>query len=291
MEIFECFKILKQHTIDHTAAHAETNGRCCLGPEAAALGAGALGAGVVMPPPEGGDELRCQQAGLGVVSQQALPQGQVLNIETGTNESLQGFESAEWLFDKFPDFRAPRRPGGELEVPETETAAAERLRSCGSSAFALVEAVLEQHKLRVAAHKSYDGAFRVVLARGVSAVALVYPLVVVAATSHFAAISAQVRAIAAVLAEHSGADERELGGSVRRLQALEKEKLAIVAAVHLDRVRFLAPRYGPDPGPGPASADAADLRRRMDQTDTEIEETVSELRHGLAELRIDMDDA
>merc|ERR1712083_205770 len=94
----------------------------------------------------------------------------------------------------------------------------------------------------------------------------------------------QVRLSAVVLAER-GADEKEDARTIQRIQALEKEKLAVVAASHLERVRFLVRPYGPDHGPGLQATEVSDLRKKMGDLDTDIEELVSELRHSLAERR------
>merc|ERR1719436_1848958 len=143
---------------------------------------------------------------------------------------------------------------------------------------------MAQHQQRVAMHKAYDAAFCQVLARGRAVVSELYPLVVAAATKRFSAISLQVRAAAKVLGDR-GQEAAEAASLVKRVQALEKEKLTRVAASHLDRVRALARHLGPDPGPGPAAADGAATRRKIAELSVEIEETVSELRHELADLR------
>lgn len=219
-----------------------------------------------------------EQSVRGAEPEQA-PQGQILDLETGANDCLRDVESLEVVIRDMPEVQ--ELTGVDPEV-ETESSVVERLRD--SLLTAVVEGVLAQHQLRVAVHKAFEAAFRRILEKGRGAMSSAYPVVVAAATKRFAAISIQVRAAATVLS-HRGADAREVANIVKRLQVLEKNKLALMAASHLDRVRLMARRIGPDPGPGLAAEDAAVTRRRIGTVNADIEETVSELRHALVELR------
>merc|ERR1712083_857555 len=114
-----------------------------------------------------------------------------------------------------------------------------------------------------------------------------YPSVVTAATQRFNIISVHVCSAGTVLAER-GADAKEAARLIKQLQALEKERLTLVAAGHLDRVRYLHQvRHqgrAPDRGPGDVGvADNLDVRKKLGQVDTQIEETVSELRYARAD--------
>lgn len=271
MDVTRCFEILQRHSDAQPREHADW-ARCCGG--------------------AGGDQV---MDGYGVAAGEApqaapesnkpLPTGQIINIETGTNESLHGLEDPEALFNDFPEFqelRGPVEQAGAAEEPESVLAAS--LKELGT--VALIEGVILQHSFRVAGYKAYNTVFKRILERGPSVVGIVYPQVVAAATRRFSTISQHVRLTAAVLAER-GPDEKEIARTIRRLQTLEKEKLAVVAASHLERVRFLVRPCGPDPGPGLAATEVSDLRKKMGDIDTDIEELVSELKHSLAEQRED----
>eukprot|EP00929_Paragymnodinium_shiwhaense_P085053 TRINITY_DN45519_c0_g1_i1.p1 TRINITY_DN45519_c0_g1~~TRINITY_DN45519_c0_g1_i1.p1 ORF type:complete len:281 (+),score=84.86 TRINITY_DN45519_c0_g1_i1:98-940(+) len=267
MDPAQCLQILQQHSVDHAKAGCPLPG-CGDGPDYSAgpcgvcggneimAGYGADGNGMPMP---GDEDTEGAEA-------RSLPQGQILNVETGVNESLEGLDM-EAFFKEFPDLREepaddasgeerqlkrPRSDSNDAEEAKaasvgSEQALAEMMQSLET--VALLERLLLQHKRRVAVHKAYDAAFRKCLQRGATVVALVYPQIVAAATKRFVVISTNVRAVAQVL-EKRGRDEREAGELVRKLQGLEKEKLNLVAALHLDRVRWLQPKFGPDPGPG-----------------------------------------
>jgi len=264
MEISDCLKILERHSEAHPQGGCQPCSTdrappCCVRGPCSELAA--------QPPPA--DAADAEQA----------PQGQVLDLQAGAEEPPAGGEALAALLAEIPELRELH--GGEAE-PEPEAAAESRLRGLPSAAVA--EEVLLQHQQRVAAHRAYEAAFRQVLKRGRAATALAYPAVVAAATKRFAGISGRVRAAGAALSER-GAETQELAGLVRRLQALERQKLALMAASHLDRVRAMQPRFGPDPGDPLAAADGAETRRQIGRLDTDIEETVSEIRHALADLR------
>eukprot|EP00927_Polykrikos_kofoidii_P038505 TRINITY_DN3288_c0_g1_i1.p1 TRINITY_DN3288_c0_g1~~TRINITY_DN3288_c0_g1_i1.p1 ORF type:complete len:343 (+),score=71.08 TRINITY_DN3288_c0_g1_i1:115-1029(+) len=296
MDLEACLKILRRHNEVQPQEHADW-ARCCECADPALL---------VAPPSCGcdygygeneqdADGQGGQIGGSGMwedAEPKSLPQGQVLDANTGVNESLDGLGSIEALFDELPELDQLRggvkRPEGDATTaapPQAldETALTTQFRSLDT--VAVLEGLLAQHQRRVATHKAYDAAFKKVLSRGTAAVSMVYPEVVTAATQRFADISLHVRAATSVLGER-GADEREAASLAQRLQTFEKEKLTLAAAAHLDRVRFVATRrHAPDPGPGLAAADGAEIRKRAGQLDVEIEETVSELRYALAEFR------
>lgn len=265
MDPAECLRLLQQHA----AAHAREEHPDCSNSHRA--GGGSCSAVPAPPPPY----------------QQAL--GQVLDLgeEHGEDSSSGDVGSPEALLQELPELQELRGPNGGAAEAETEQDAITRIRGTGS--IGLIELVLAQHQVRVAVHRAYEGAFKRLLGKGRAALSLAYPVVVSLATARFASISVQVRAAASLLNEERDADAKEAAALIRRLQGLEKKKLTLIAVAHLDRVRFAAAAFsghGPDPGPGSmAVADAAATRKQLAEIDADIEETVSELRHTLLEVR------
>merc|ERR1719359_583984 len=109
-----------------------------------------------------------------------MPQGQVLNVESGVNESLEGLEM-EAFFQEFPDLREGSaddageerqqkraRSGSEgddvADSARSEQELVEILQRQDS--VAVLGRLLSQHRKRVAVHKAYDAAFRKCLERG-----------------------------------------------------------------------------------------------------------------------------
>lgn len=270
MDAADCLKILQSHNQCQVIEHGQWAQQCSCGvPKIAGL---AEESDSLIEEPE--DE-----------SDKPLPQGQILDINTGANETLSGLESVETLLGELPELEEIK--GNGSPALETEADATARFRQSSSSS--LVESVLEQHQQRVVVHKAYDAAFKRILERGSIAVSLVYPSVVTAATQRFSTISLLVRSAATVLAERD-VEAKEAARLIRRLQALEKERLTLVAAGHLDRVRYLdqirSKGMGADRGPGDVGlADGIDVRQKLQKMDTEIEETISELRHARTDLQ------
>jgi len=273
MDPAECLRLLQQHAAAHSSAEHPccSNGRCPSG-SASAASPGPATTYPPPPPPFG-----------------SQPFGQVLDLgdEDEDPSSSGDAGSTEALLQELPELKVLQGPDGKAAEAEAEQDAITRMR--GTSSISLIESVLEQHQARITVHRAYEGAFKQLLGKGRAALSLGYPKVVSLATARFAAISVQVRAAASLLNEEGSADAKEASGLIRRLQGLEKKKLTLIAAAHLDRVRFAAATFsghGPDPGPGSmAVADAAATRKQLAEMDSDIEETVSELRHTLLEVR------
>jgi len=267
MDAAECLQLLQRHAAAHACEHPGcSSSRCAIGGSFAPV----PGSPSIPPPPP------------------PPPLGQVLDLgEEGEESSSGDVGSPETLLQELPEFQELRGPNDGAAEAETEQDAIIRMRGTGS--IGLIELVLAQHQVRVTVHRAYEGAFKQLLGKGRVALSRAYPVVVSLATARFAAVSVQVRAAALLLNEERDADAKEAAGLIRRLQGLEKKKLTLIAAAHLDRVRFAATAilgHGPDPGPGSmAVADAASTRKKLAEMDSDIEETVSELRHTLLEVR------
>lgn len=263
MDAAECFRLLQRHAAAHACEHpgcsssrCTTGASCAAGPE---------------PP-----------------STLPQPLGQVLDLgKEGEDSSSGDVGSPEALLQELPELQELQGAQGGAAETEAEQDAITRMRGTGS--IGLIESVLAQHQVRVTVHRAYEGAFKHLLGKGRAVLSRAYPVVVSLATVRFASISVQVRAAASLLNEERDADAKEAAGLIRRLQGLEKKKLTLIAAAHLDRVRFAAATFsghGPDPGPGSmAVADAAATRKQLAEIDADIEETVSELRHTLLAVR------
>lgn len=175
---------------------------------------------------------------------------------------------------------------------------AENLR--GSAPAELVKEVVRLHGKRVLVHKAYDGAFTHLLnspGGGAEAIARMYPFVVGCATARFTVLSRSVRAVAAVLEETTAATAAatsEAAELVRKLQGMEKDRLQLVAAYHLEQSRLWALGRVKENSSESQTARMArktcsDLRRRLGSADEEIEETISELRYCAADMSEDAD--
>lgn len=203
--------------------------------------------------------------------------GQVIDLATGTNETIEGDLTEAALLGQFP-------------VLAGQAGLVERPLDLGVGGPAgLVASVVRLHEARVTVHKAYDAAFQQLLASKVGsqhALARMYPFVVSCATARFKALSEGVRAAAAALekaAGEPGADESvsEAAALVRRLQGLEQARLTLVASHHVEQSRLKAQQGGDE---GQCLACCRDIRQRLGAAAEAIEETVSELRYCAADL-------
>jgi len=188
-----------------------------------------------------------------------------------------------------------------ITAEEADRRVVERLAASlrGSAPADLVKEVVRLHEKRVLVHKAYDGAFNHLLnapGGGAEAIARMYPFVVGCATARFTVLSRSVRAVAAVLEETaaSAAGPTEAAELVRKLQGMEKDRLQLVAAYHLEQSRLWALGRVKENSSESQTARMArrtctDLRRRLGSADEEIEETISELKYCAADLRQDAD--
>lgn len=202
--------------------------------------------------------------------------GQLINLETGQNETVQKGMTEAAILELFPallpqpGIDAPRE--GSAEDVSTPTPAD------------LALAAVQLHEARVAVHNAYDGAFRYLLKEkggGPKALARTYPSVVARATARFQVLSESARAVAASLeaAAAKGSDSvQEAAALVRRVQGLEQARLQLVAMHHIEQSQ-LHTRGGGN------AANCSKIRQQLGSTAEEIEEAVSELRYCVAELR------
>lgn len=214
-------------------------------------------------------------------------QGQVLNLASGENETL---VSAEALLEEFPALKPV--PASEALQPEGAAFQPPARRSKAD----LAAEVICVHGERVQVHKAYDGSFQMLLSGkggGKQALARLYPLVTQLATARFQSLSSRVRAAAEGLEEAAARDEdcdaKEAASLARALQNCEKERLQLVAQLHIEQSRMaLGAPANDEPEPEPVAAarsNCAKLRQRLGATDAQIEETVSELRYCMADLK------
>jgi len=216
-------------------------------------------------------------------------QGQVLNLASGENETLL---SAEALLEEFPALK----PGPTAEGLRPEGAAFQP--PARRSRADLAAEVICVHGERVRVHKAYDGSFQMLLSGkggGKQSLARLYPLVTQLATERFQSLSSRVRAAAEGLEEAAAGDDdgdaKEAANLARALQSCEKERLQLVAQLHIEQSRMALGARDPandEPEPEPVAAarsNCAKLRQRLGATDARIEETVSELRYCMADLQ------
>eukprot|EP00928_Gymnodinium_smaydae_P071803 TRINITY_DN55289_c0_g1_i1.p1 TRINITY_DN55289_c0_g1~~TRINITY_DN55289_c0_g1_i1.p1 ORF type:complete len:315 (-),score=80.36 TRINITY_DN55289_c0_g1_i1:57-1001(-) len=314
MDLQKCFDVLKQH--------APSSGDACCAPGNA--------------PADAGGQIIDLETGVNESSAEAIMQrfpALCEPQEEAPGEGKPGESSAPAPVSapaEYPAMDVDAESCGKCVAPDPEAAkfvAAADAESTAREAWRrlaaadLILKVLDLHAERVQVHKAFDGAIDKLLGQGVGAVAREYPTVVALATRRFSGISARVRAAAAEFearakakrppAGEDTASLSEAGQLVRRVQGLEKQRLELTAARHLERSRILALSGGVvgSASDGEAAAFAAsgdgsaevkesgellcarrnleDFRKRVGRLDSEIEETISELRCCRADLMSD----
>eukprot|EP00930_Biecheleria_cincta_P098466 TRINITY_DN90123_c0_g1_i1.p1 TRINITY_DN90123_c0_g1~~TRINITY_DN90123_c0_g1_i1.p1 ORF type:complete len:305 (+),score=81.38 TRINITY_DN90123_c0_g1_i1:26-916(+) len=295
MDAQACLDILSRAAKEH--AQAQGGDLCCRNPNCgqdSKQDAGGGYAGDVPPPPPP------PMAG--------LAQGQVLDLETGANETLGPDMTEEGILQKFKHLRPKEEEaaaggaetstsGRTASQPSKETAKPEAFT--GEEAARLVLDAISLHEERVAVYKDFDAAFRHLMegeGGGTRPLSWTYPFVVKCATQRFQAISQGIRAIASALEDRSMASRKplstqadEASSSLRSLQRTEAERLQLVAAHHAEQARLLLTK-----GPGSRvkkgeleaiMASVEQYRKQLGSTAQEIDELVSELRYTAAEMR------
>jgi len=199
--------------------------------------------------------------------------GQVIDLETGKNESVGADMSEESLLRRFPDLVAPTTSadGGQ-----------EDLGDASAPPTQLIMRAVKLHEARVAVHRAYDGAFLCLLkgnGGGPQAVARTYPSIVARVTVRFQALSERARALAVALetASQTNSDVSEAAALVRKVQMLEQARLRLVAIHHVEQSQLVLPGSG-DP------SKCAETRNQLGSISEEIEELISELKHCAVEL-------
>lgn len=196
--------------------------------------------------------------------------GQIIDLQTGENTTAEGKVTEEELLELFPELRP-------LDVEDAVV---------GLSDAELAAAIVRLHEERVRVYKAYDGAFQLLLSarRGpqLQAFKSVYPSVVALATGRFKGISDAVRSAAKALEDNAVGRSCEASAEaallIRQLQSLEQARLQLVALQHVEEARVAGRRDSP------AASRELQLRKRRDAAAEEIEETISELRHCVADL-------
>mmetsp|Transcript_21670 Transcript_21670/g.50663 ORF Transcript_21670/g.50663 Transcript_21670/m.50663 type:complete len:278 (+) Transcript_21670:85-918(+) len=245
------------------------------------------------------DELVClpaeepDQEQPGLVVDAVFPPIAAQQLETGTalqnssspdGTASQKQVSLETILDMFPHLRPASDEEGE----------GERFADLPVQADALVLEVIRLHGIRVLVHKAYDAAFKHLFEQdessgGTELISSLYPVIVKCVTARFKAASDRVRHIASSLDAYQGvpeAETREVRGLIRKLQQLEQGRLRLVAQHHFHQSQLLL-QVDRDP----VQASCNQLRQQLGKAAQEIEETVSELRYSVEDLREAMAEA
>ena len=164
----------------------------------------------------------------------------------------------------------------------------------GMGARKLLGAFRQAQEDRARAYASFEeGLASVLRSRDFAA----YNGVCAEATARFAALSNLVNAVEAELGE--GAAAGGLAGLVRRVQAEEKEKLSLTAALHLERFRLATSSCSVGEGAAEAAAASSSsssspgsllregvkmLEGRLGEVKVRINDVLEELRYEMAEL-------
>lgn len=257
--------------------------------DSVAPGDGVSSEGGTLPPPFSPPQrVSLPEAAVAVAACAGKGAGQLIDLETGKNETVDSSMSQAAVLEMFPDLRGPALLGDTEEPPQGATTAAGRRDSDQPQTPAdLVLAVVQLHQTRVAVHRAYDGAFRHLLkgkGGGPKALARTYPFVVAAVTARFQALSEAARdaasalEVAAAARGESGAEVKEAAALVRKVQGLEQARLQLVAMHHIEQSQLHTSGGGD-------SARCASSYQQLGSAAEEIEETVSELRYCAAELR------
>mmetsp|Transcript_85019 Transcript_85019/g.274801 ORF Transcript_85019/g.274801 Transcript_85019/m.274801 type:complete len:368 (-) Transcript_85019:43-1146(-) len=220
--------------------------------------------------------------------------GQLIDLETGKNETVESDCSEAALLEMFPDLVLPRNTAAEDFTAANAPFAGANAGTVPDNASSadLAAAVCQLHEERVKVYRAYDGAFRYLLksqSGGAKAVARTYPAIVAKATARFQLLSTCARLLASTLEDRAS---RAVGGEgedalkeaarlIRKVQGLEQARLQLVAMHHIEQSQLHA-----SPGVGGGSeAKVARVKQQLDAAAEEIEDMVSELRYAAAELR------
>lgn len=220
--------------------------------------------------------------------------GQLIDLETGKNETVESDCSEAALLEMFPDLVLPRNTAAEDFAAANAPFAGASAGTVpdNTSSADLAAAVCQLHEERVKVYRAYDGAFRYLLksqSGGAKAVARTYPAIVAKATARFQQLSTCARLLASTLEDRAsravggeGEDElKEAARLIRKVQGLEQARLQLVAMHHIEQSQLHA-----SPGVGGGSeAKVARVKQQLDAAAEEIEDMVSELRYAAAELR------
>eukprot|EP00434_Breviolum_minutum_P024636 symbB.v1.2.021756.t2/scaffold1897.1/size96769/8 len=240
-----CLGILSRAHAAH--AKSDANGTCCKGPE------GGNGHGYPVSQVQKVSEVNVSDS---------MGCGQVLDVESGENQTLGPEFTEEVLLQRFPKLK------GSNQAPISGSGAVENTFDGDIAADIVLSAVALQEE-RVAVYKDYDAAFKFLLEareHATRALAWLYPFIVKMATSRFQAISQGVRSLASELETRSEATRQplasqagkstrcldastsdafrnhkvdEAAGALRALQRMEAERLQLVAAHHAEQGRQL----------------------------------------------------
>lgn len=249
-------------------------------------------------------------------------QGQVIDLQSGKNETVDGEVMEATLLEMFPElgprparswatnaateagspasaaaegdgaqtesqqaFDPPPRPMQRPEQASAEAAAAAAATwELPSDPPDLVLSVVKLHSQRVAVHKAYDGAFRHLLtSKGGAARALGRSYPFVVACA-----TARFQIISEHVRRAAAALEAESGPDTKEAVALirrlqKREQLRLQLVAQMHMELSRAAAAPARGGEAPHASPA--LRRRLGALDEEIEEAVGELRCCAAELR------
>ena len=188
--------------------------------------------------------------------------GQVIDLASGTVSRL--------------DDTAPPPPPPPSAVDTHAAAAPTAAAHDSHDARELTRRFQSLQEERVRAYREYDDGLDGILRdRQLAA----YPQLCAEATARFAALSRDINAVEERLRAADPAERafaHRAADLVRRVQQLEKEKLELTAAAHLERIRETA-------GEELAASNLAYVRQRMGEIVASIVEQLDELRCELAD--------
>jgi len=123
-----------------------------------------------------------------------------------------------------------RTPDSTLQ-PKTSKLAEELAKQSPSE---LLQTLFNLQKERVSAYGKFNSGLEVILQSGNLSH---YPPLTTSITATFAVISSSIKEMQQLLSKHNSNDSKDIAQNIKKLQELEKEKLNLTAALHLEKIR------------------------------------------------------
>jgi len=197
------------------------------------------------------------------------------------------------------NWRHNKRPSSSPEKAEAASAGAGAGANkldvdavlAGSSPLDLVNSFVSLQEQRVQAYKDFNGTFDLLVR---NARLEDYPMLCGETTARFAAVSNQILAVKRALV---AIGDTYMPRIITKVQDQEQEKLAVVAAMHLDRIQEKLPGMNSVISKQGTSAMGSDSEQRMQHTNQaayntkrvcEIEGAVAELLEEVAEVKCEL---